>query len=266
MPKSLEDILKQAKEATDPAAMDSDLAQAAELAKGNTSADTRASIGSTPFTPDVQVRPPNSEGFSSGTLGHDPFNPDVVITPPPSSADQNVARTKKARGATKQDLANLTEADILNMPFIEASNFDVPAMLQLRPKDGGIRFRWVNYKNYEGGNYDMFKAIGFTNASTADVEGPVQDSLLKEDGTIKWFDVILMKVDLLRIMGVYKKNIIRSLEMVGRWQKTAIAQARRTIENEAGSDIWEQLKSRNQTVEFYAPSVSEMKSQDADFK
>lgn len=193
------------------------------------------------------------------------FQPDVQVTPPPSSAQQNTGGDM-VRPATKIDLKHLDESMILGMPFIKARTFDIPAMLELKPKEDHIRFRWVNYKNYEGGNYAMFKAIGFANAEPKDVEGTISEHLLKaEDGTIKWFDVILMKVPVLHLMGIYKSNMIRSLNMVGRWKETAIKQAIRTVENEVGSDIWDELKKREQKVEFYAPSQEEMRTQDKTF-
>ena len=286
MSKSLDDIAKNIKNTSNPAAIDSDLANASDLAKeklaepsqtspnltqqvidrldkmtpkGNTTKDVLGEA-KTPFQPDVRVTT-NKVGFSSQqTTDH--LNPDVQITPPPSSQDQNAPR---ARSATRVDLANLTEADILDLPFIDAKSFDIPAMLQVKPKDPSIRFRWVNYKNYEGGNYAMFKAIGFSNAVAEDISGGFSEHLLKEDGTIKWFDVVLMKVNVIHLMGILKKNIIRSLEMVGRWQPNAIAQAKRTLANEVGADVLEAMRKAGHTVEFYAPSTGEMAAQDKEF-
>lgn len=203
-------------------------------------------------------------GFSR-TVNKSPYQPDVQIIPPPSTADENKPSPITARSATPKDLANITEADILNLDFVDAKGFDIPAMLQVTPKDGAIRFRWVNFKNYEGGNYAMFKAIGFQNARPEDVKGNLSEHLLKEDGTIKWFDVILMKVPTLHLMGIYKKNIIKALMKVGRWQTEAIAQAKRTLEHDVGSDVLNALRKQDKRIEFYAPTVKEMGDQDKSF-
>jgi hypothetical protein len=277
---------------TDPSALDSDLKNASDLAKealsrpsgqenltkkvidrlnNESKSHTIAQQAETPsetrnpFQPDIRVTK-GKAGFSSRETA-DHLNPDVQITPPPSSADQNNGKSRQTvRPATSFDMASIDESNVLSLDFIDAHSFDVPAMLQVKPKRGDIRFRWVNYKNYEGGNLAMFKAIGFINALPEDVDGPVSEHLLKsEDGTIKWFDVMLMKIDVLQLMGVYKKNIIKALQMVGRWQPQAIAQAKRTLENEVGSDVLNMLRSKGQNVEFYAPSVKEMADQDKDF-
>jgi hypothetical protein len=242
-------------------------AKASQPLTGNTSvAQAESHSKSNPFMPDIRVTK-NKAGFSTRDA-IDQFNPDVQVTPPISSADQNSARSRAevARPATQVDLASIDESNVLDMPFIDAHSFDIPAMLQVKPKDPGTRFRWVNYKNYEGGNYAMFKAIGFSNAMPADVDGPISEHLIKsEDGTIRWFDVMLMKVSVIQLMGVYKKNIIRALQMVGRWQPQAISQAKRTLENEVGSDVLQMLKDKGLTVEFYAPSQKEMADQDKAF-
>ena len=218
--------------------------------------------------PDVVVTPPPpvTPGFGVKDSGN-PYQPDIDVKPPHSSTDQQQPASQFVRPATNADLSKLTESDILGLDWISAKSFDVPAMLDLRPKDGSIRFRWVNFKNYEGGNLAMFKAIGFVNALPEDCIGPVSEHLLRsEDGTIKWFDVLLMKISVLTLMGIYKHNMIRSLQMVGRWQTQAIEQAKRTVENEVGSDIWRALAKQGKRVEFYAPSNAEMGAQDETYK
>lgn len=206
------------------------------------------------------------QGFAR-TVNKSLYQPDVQIIPPPSTAEQNgqAPPPTQARSATPRDLSNITEADIMGLEFVDAKGFDIPAMLQVTPVSGDIRFRWVNFKNYEGGNYAMFKAIGFENAKPEDVKGPLSQHLLKEDGSIKWFDVILMKVGTLHLMGIYKKNIIKALMKVGRWQTEAIQQAKRTLEHDVGSDVLRALAKQDKKIEFYAPSVKEMGDQDKSF-
>jgi hypothetical protein len=272
MSKQLDDLMRRKSESTDPAELDSDLKAASDLAKSKLAEQTSEDNLTQKVIDRLKVEASQGkgnvlneqQGFSR-TVSKSPYQPDVQIIPPPSSADQNAGTQAKPRPATQADLSNLTESDILNLDFIDAKAFDIPAMLQVKPKDGNVRFRWVNFKNYEGGNYAMFKAIGFSNAKPEDVEGEVSEHLLKEDGTIKWFDVVLMKVPVLHLMGIYKKNIIKALMKVGRWQTEAIAQAKRTLDHEVGSDVLNALRKQGKQIEFYAPTVKEMGDQDKTF-
>ena len=272
MSKQLDDLMRRKAEATDPSEVDSDLKAASDLAKAKLSEQTSEDNLTQKVIDRLKVEAAQGkgnvlneqQGFSR-TVSKSPYQPDVQIIPPPSSADQNAGSQAKPRPATAVDMSNITESDILNLDFVDAKAFDIPAMLQVKPKDGNVRFRWVNFKNYEGGNYAMFKAIGFQNAKPEDVEGEVSEHLLKEDGTIKWFDVVLMKVPVLHLMGIYKKNIIKALMKVGRWQTEAIAQAKRTLDHEVGSDVLNALRKQGKQIEFYAPTVKEMGDQDKTF-
>lgn len=260
----------------DPEDMDSDLKAASDLAKEKLAAQTSEDNLTQKVIDRLKAQAATlnkgkrgnvldeQQGFAR-TVSKSPYQPDVQIIPPPSSADQNLGSEAKARPATPRDLSNLTESDILDLDFVDAKSFDIPAMLQVTPKDGNVRFRWVNFKNYEGGNYAMFKAIGFENARPEDVKGELSQHLLKEDGSIKWFDVILMKVPVLHLMGIYKKNIIKALMKVGRWQTEAIAQAKRTLEHDVGSDVLNALRKQDKRIEFYAPTIKEMGDQDKSF-
>lgn len=273
MSKQIDDLLRKKSETNDPTELDSDLKAASDLAKAKlseqTSEDNLTQKVIDRLKADAVASKGNvleeQQGFSR-TVSKSKYQPDVQIIPPPSSADQNAAPPHVvARPATQIDMSKITESDILNLDFVDAKAFDIPAMLQVKPRDGNIRFRWVNYKNYEGGNYAMFKAIGFTNAVPEDVEGVLSEHLMKEDGTIKWFDVVLMKVPVLHLMGIYKKNIIKALTKVGRWQTAAIAQAKRTLDHEVGSDVLNALRKQGKEIEFYAPTVKEMGDQDKTF-
>lgn len=276
MSKKLDDLLGAVNKTDNPADLDSDLKAASDLAKERLAQKTSEDNLTQKVIDRLSEQAKEAQakgnilgeqqGFSR-TVSKSPYQPDVQIIPPPSSADQNANPGKvTARPATEIDLSKITEADVLNLDFVDAKSFDIPAMLQVAPKDPGIRFRWVNFKNYEGGNYAMFKAIGFQNAVPADVAGSLSEHLMKEDGTIKWFDVILMKVNVLHLMGIYKKNIIKALMKVGRWQPEAIAQAKRTLEHDVGSDVLAALRKQGKNVEFYAPTVKEMGEQDKSYE
>lgn len=208
-------------------------------------------------TPDIDVID-RSEGFSSqgASEGGGQFIPNVQ-TPKYSSA----------RPAVKYDLATLDESNILDLPMIEAKSFDVPAILQVKPKDASLRFRWVNFKNEEGGNYQKFKAIGYANATTEDVSEatPIGENLLIDGTTIKFYDVILMKIGVIRLMQAYKANIFKSLAMVGRSPERALKEARRVWNNEVSPDMVKAMKDQGLTVDFYIPPTGSNTEDTAEF-
>lgn len=196
--------------------------QAKQAARGNTLLET-PSVND--FSPDIQVSGRRAEALSSASISR----PTVI-----DQTGNGTEATTTARGATKIDISKLDESMIMSMPFIKATANIVPGILFLKPKSANIRFRWVNFKNWEGGNYQKFKALGYQNAGVDDVDQektPVGDNCI--DGTqIKWYDVILMKIDVFVLMGLYKANIMGSLEKVGRFQETALSQAQKQF-NEA---------------------------------
>jgi len=233
----------------------------AELTKVATATDAGAfdsaesGLPMTPINNDTHtVRQQAEAGFSSASA-QSPFVPDVQVSPPPS-----VNKGTEVRPASKFDLENLNESNIMDMPFIQAKGFDIAAMLQVKAKDPAIRFRWVNFKNNEGGNYQMFKSIGFVNAVVEDVDlqtTPLSEYIVHEDGAIKYFDVILMKINVMRLMQAYKANIQKSLTMVGRWSENAKREAERTFRRDVSPDMLELLKQKGLQVEFFEPKNKE---------
>ena len=227
-----------------------------KIEPGNISTETaqyRASVANS-FTPDVQPSIDRTKGFSSQASApvKQPFTPDVHVS-------------KQARPATDDDVRNLDESNIMAMPFIQAKSFDIPAMLQVKPRDAAIRFRWVNFKNHEGGNYSMFKAIGFVNAKPDDVQGTLGEHFKTEDGSIKFYDVVLMKINVFRLLSAYKANVQKSLERVGRWDKTALTEAKRSFNNDCSADMLKAMKEAGLSVDFYVPSRTELEKDDKNF-
>src|SRR5437762_8459450 len=86
------------------------------------------------------------------------FSSSAVVT---DTVVNNENDGNRVRPASKLDLASMNESNIMDLPYIQAKSFDVASMLEVKPKDPAFRFRWVNFKNNEGGNYDMFKSVGF---------------------------------------------------------------------------------------------------------
>lgn len=227
-------------------AVDNQVIPAASASSGHTSVPPKQYDTA---TPDVQVVKDRSEGFSSQAA---------------AGGGATKGQRSNIRSATRHDLETMTESDLLDMPYIKAVSFDIVALLQVKPKEGAIRFRWVNYKNEEGGNYDKFKAIGFENATVDDVhpDTPIGDTLVKDGNTIKYYDVILMKINTIRLMSAYKANILKSLDMVGRSPERALNESRRIFNNEVSPDMLAAMKAAGHTVDFYIPDKEELDKDD----
>src|SRR6266446_1839875 len=114
-----------------------------------------------------------------------------------------------ARTATDEDMRRIDESMILDLPFIKAADFSVSGEFNPRPKDPAIRFRWVNNVNFIQGNMMKLMADGFEVASIDDVDvvkTPIHSRML--DGTqIKQYDVVLMKISVLKLMSIYRRNL-----------------------------------------------------------
>jgi hypothetical protein len=143
-----------------------------------------------------------------------------------------------ARPADDIDLEHLDESMIMDMPQIKASAFKIIDILDPKPKDKSIRFRWANYKNYVGGNLGKYLAIGFQVASVDDVDQkrtPIDASMV--DGTqIKWYDVILIKINVIRLMELYKTNIIKSVNKLEKAKVKGLAEANRQFQTDLSSE------------------------------
>jgi hypothetical protein len=138
----------------------------------------------------------------------------------------------KTRTATQADMALIDESMIFDLPFIKASDFSIPGQYDPKPKDPNIRFRWVNCVNALQSNMQRFLALGYTMAERDDVDEtktPLNDQMIQ--GTqIRQYDVVLMKINVLVLMGLYKRNIQDSaykLDSVtsGRMAEAAAGQA-----------------------------------------
>lgn len=172
-----------------------------------------------------------------------------------------------AKPATEQDLRNLDESMIMNLPAIKADSFKIIDMLNPRPKDPTIRFKWANYKNAVSSNYARYMALGFEVAELSDVDQtktPIDPSMI--DGTrIKYYDVILLKCNVLKLMGLYKSNIIRSVMKLGRIREKGIAEANRQFAADISSTpgattAYNKIKAGlngREPVEFFTPGLEE---------
>lgn len=125
---------------------------------------------------------------------------------------EDLIQRLQARTATEADMALIDESMIFDLPFIKASDFSIPGQYDPRPIDPTIRFRWVNYVNALQSNMQRFLALGFVLTTPADVDQvktPLADTMI--NGTqIKQYDVVLMKINVLKLMALYKHNMMVS--------------------------------------------------------
>jgi len=153
------------------------------------------------------------------------FAPSMEITPPPIKKSNK----KDAKPATELDLENLDESMIMNLPQIKAASFELNNFLNLKFKDKTLRGRWANCKNYVQGNLHRFLQLGYEVASVQDIDEtktPVDQSMI--DGTtIKYHDVILLKINVVRLMELYKAGILKSLDRLTRAKEKGLAEANR---------------------------------------
>lgn len=142
-------------------------------------------------------------------------------------------KKKEAKPATEIDLENLDESMIMNLPQIKAASFELNNFLHLKFKDKTLRGRWANCKNYVQGNLHRFLQLGYKIAEVADIDEtqtPVDISMI--DGTqIKYHDVILLKIDVIRLMELYKAGILKSQDRLVRAREKGLAQAQVEFKN-----------------------------------
>lgn len=179
----------------------------------------------------------------------------------------NQVAPKFAVPATKIDLENLDESMILNLPSIKAATFEVMDMLNLKPVDKTIRFRWANFKNNVAGNLARYYALGYKTASIDDVDQTkikVDESMI--DGTqVKYFDIILLKIPVIRLMELYKANIIKSVNRLVKFKERGIKEANRQFMTDlaaSGKDTagYNRAKAQmggREPVEFFVPGAEE---------
>jgi hypothetical protein len=115
----------------------------------------------------------------------------------------------KAHTATDDDMRRLDESMIIDLPAIKTASFDLQDSFHPIPKDPSVRFRWVNNVNFVQGNMMRLMHDGFEVASIDDVDTiktPIHPKMI--DGTqIKQYDVVLMKINVLKLMAIYKRNM-----------------------------------------------------------
>lgn len=193
------------------------------------------------------------------------FDPAIQVRKPKSQVFEDASKT--ARPATELDLEHLDESMIMNMPSISSASFELIDMLNPKPKDKSMRFRWANYKNHVAGNLGKYLALGFTYATPEDVDQSKMklDPSLIEGTHVQYYDIVLLKIPVLRLMQLYKSNIIRSLMKLGRSAQRGVAEANRQFAADLSTDgamvnRYNQAKQATggvEPVQFYTPGAEE---------
>ena len=100
------------------------------------------------------------------------------------------------------------EAQILFNKSLVAKSLVIPEVASIRIKNTEYYYRWVNRAHGNGSRYMQHKAMGFTNATTEDVEVLVGD-IVANNGEIRSHDVVLMKID----YGLWAAHVKRNMQI-----------------------------------------------------
>lgn len=220
------------------------------------------------FQPAVEVSGRKS-GFSPKDT-HDQFNNllgNRTFQDLTEAEKQAYFSKELAKPATEMDLSRLDESMVMTLPQIKATSFKIIDMLNPKPKDPNMRFKWANCKNNIAGNLGRYIALGFVVASVDDVDQnatPIDRSMI--DGTqIKYYDVVLLKINVLELMGLYKSNVLRSIMRLGKVKEKGISEANRQFradisEIPGASNAYNKVKAGlggREPVEFFTPGLEE---------
>lgn len=161
-------------------------------------------------------------------------NRDAIWRESTDKEKATVLNRELAKPATQQDLTRLDESMIMSLPQIKAASYELQGYLHPKFKDKTLRGRFANFKNYVEGNLHRFLAIGFQIASVEDIDQestPVPSSMI--DGTtIKYHDVILLKINVIRLMELYKAGILKSQDRLAHARQKGIAEANRQFQQD----------------------------------
>ena len=221
------------------------------------------------FDPAIEIKRKGREEFEDTKAERENLNTVAAsgIATTRTTRKINANKTVQvAKPATTVDLENIDESMIMNMPQIKAASFEIIDILNPKPKDPAIRFKWANYKNAVQGNLGRLKSLGFQVAHIDDIDmgrSHIDDSMI--DGTqIKYYDVILMKIGTIRLMSLYKSNIIKSISKLARVKEKGIANAKRMFDEDisgipGASTAYRKMKEAlggKEPVQFFDPGNS----------
>jgi hypothetical protein len=166
--------------------------------------------------------------------------------------------------ATEIDLNDLNETTLLKYPIVAKALNDSP-MAIIKPKDSSLVFHWVFYDRSATGNtakvsaanVQRYKFWGFEFATLDDIEGGEEalgEGMIDDGANIINYDTVLMKVNKIRLMGHYKRNLLDSLMMTD----AALAKAVKSAENDvvqSGMYGKAMAKHPQAKIEFFSPGL-----------
>lgn len=173
----------------------------------------------------------------------DEFNNTPIPETSVAPIDDDVAKLAEVVEATDglvssqplhvNELSNIQVDDILSASII-ARPLVLPNHLDQRARDPKYRLRWVNFKANGGARFEQCAAAGFRIAKPEEVVG-VNPQLNITPTGIKYHDTILMLIEADRLLGAYKYNFQRSLNMVS--EKGALDSANKLAQGQFGRDM-----------------------------
>jgi hypothetical protein len=215
------------------------------------------------------------EAENQKTIGHTSVDPDIYegrgfdaaiqVKTAKSQVFEDTGK-KQARPSTKVDLSNLDESMIMNMPEIKVSSYELIDILNPPFKDKSLRGRWANRLNHTAGNLNKYLSIGFSYACPDDIDQTKYklDPSMVEGTHIQYYDIVLLKIPVLRLMQLYKHNIVASITKLGMASKDGVARANKQFQEDVSSDGnmsrgFNEFKAAHgkSPVEFYTPGAEE---------
>jgi hypothetical protein len=171
---------------------------------------------------------------------------------------------QKEEKTTKVNLDDLNETTLLKYPIVAKTLNDSP-MAIIKPKDSSLVFHWVFYDRSATGNtakvsaanVQRYKFWGFEFATLDDIEGGEEslgEGMIDDGANIINYDTVLMKINKIRLMGHYKKNLLDSLMMTD----AALVKAIKSAENDVlQSGMYGQAMAKHPQakIEFFSPGI-----------
>jgi len=208
---------------------------------------------------------------TTGSLGKDAASGKEIPSTLKDYAAEQVADAEGFKAAPAEpskkeiNLDDLNETTLLKYPIIAKALNEAP-MAIIKPKDSSVAFHWVFYDRSASGstarvvaaNVQRYKFWGFEFATLEDIAGGEEalgDGMIDDGGQITNYDTVLMKINKVRLMSHYKKNLLDSLMMVDEGLAHAIKAAEADIVQSGtyGKAMSSHPKAK---IEFYSPLES----------
>jgi hypothetical protein len=162
-------------------------------------------------------------------------------------------------GLTDEELANMTEKDIMNHPSILAMPLHFNSDLELKPIRREYHYRWVNFRVKEGMSLNRHLSLGFTYATTEDVK-ILNEHMVKDKGKKieAGGELVAMKIKKDIYYGMIKANVMRAEELTS-------PKALRKVGEQEGENVISGIRGRVGTdmrgrpkVGIYHPPIGEL--------